>query len=162
MQRGFAVRVAMTRSAQEFVGAVTFAGLTGRPAITSATQIDPDGAAPHVTVVKAARCMVIAPATADLLAKLAAGVCDDPVTLAAVVAKCPRLVCPAMNDAMWQDAIVQRNVGTLRAAGFQFLDPVVGHLAEGYDAVGRMVEPEVIAAEVARLAGVSRSGRGPQ
>ncbi len=151
VQRGFPVRVAMTRDALEFVGPKTFAGLTGTPVILSATQIDPDGSAPHIAVASQASCFVVVPATASLLARLAAGVCDDPVTLAATVAKCPRLLCPAMNDAMWQDGVVQRNVATLRAAGFELLGPVVGHLAEGYHAIGRMVEPEEILAAVARV-----------
>lgn len=150
VQRGHPVRVAMTRDATEFVGARTFAGLTAAPVILSATQIDPDGSSPHIAVAGQVACLVIAPATAALLAKLAAGVCDDPVTLAATVAKCRRLLCPAMNDAMWQDPAVQRNVATLQQLGFELLGPVVGHLAEGYDAIGRMVEPEQILAAIAR------------
>ena len=91
--------------------------------------------------------------SADLLGRLAAGLCDDPVSLAAVTCRCPRLLCPAMNDAMWEDSIVQGNVGTVREHGYDFLGPVEGHLAEGYDAVGRMVEPEEIVAVVKRRLG---------
>jgi phosphopantothenoylcysteine decarboxylase/phosphopantothenate--cysteine ligase len=148
VQRGAEVRVAMTRASTEFVGAGTFAGLTGRPVILSATQIDPDGSVPHLAATRDADVLVIAPATADLLAKLAAGVGDDPVTLAALTCACRRLVCPAMNDAMWRSPVVQRNLETVRRLGFEVLGPVEGHLAEGYDAVGRMVEPETIAAAV--------------
>lgn len=144
VQRGHDVRVAMTPSATEFVGAVTFEGLTGHVVIGSTTQIDPDGTAPHVAATSEADLMVIAPATADLIGRLAAGLCDNAVALAAVACRCPRLLCPAMNDAMWQNGIVQRNVTTLVEAGFEILGPVEGHLAEGYDAIGRMVEPDVI------------------
>jgi phosphopantothenoylcysteine decarboxylase/phosphopantothenate--cysteine ligase len=152
VQRGYAVRVAMTAGALEFVGPKTFAGLTGRPVILSSTQIDPDGAAPHIAATRDADLMIIAPATADLLARLAAGLCSDPVSLAAIACRCPRLLCPAMNDAMWQNAIVARNVQTLRGSGFEILGPTEGHLAEGYEAIGRMVEPQDIAAAVeARL-----------
>ena len=151
VQRGHSVRVAMSRHADQFIGARTFEGLTGRQVICSATQIDRDGKAPHVTAVKEADLLIVAPATADLLARFAAGVCDDPVSLAAVVARCPRLLCPAMNDAMWNDATVQRNVSTLRQLGFRMLGPEVGPLAEGYDAIGRMVEPETILAEIEQL-----------
>jgi phosphopantothenoylcysteine decarboxylase/phosphopantothenate--cysteine ligase len=156
VQRGLRVRVAMTRAALEFIGALTFEGLSGERAILSSTQIDPDGRPPHMTAAKEARVLVLAPATADLIARLAAGCCDDAVTLAATVASCPRLLCPAMNDAMWEDAVVQRNVKDLQALGFEVLGPVSGRLAEGYDAVGRMVEPEAIAARVERLLAPSR------
>jgi phosphopantothenoylcysteine decarboxylase/phosphopantothenate--cysteine ligase len=87
---------------------------------------------------------VIAPATADLLAKLVAGAADDPVCLLALTCRARKVLCPAMNDAMWQSAAVVRNVAALRERGFTFLGPVVGHLAEGYDAIGRMVEPDAI------------------
>lgn len=144
VQRGADVRVAMTRAATEFVGAATFAGLTGKPPILRATQIDPDGSAPHIAAARAAHVYVVAPATADLLAKLAAGVADDPVCLLALSCGARKLLCPAMNDAMWRSASVQRNVEAVQRLGFELLGPVEGHLAEGYDAIGRMVEPDVI------------------
>lgn len=144
VQRGADVRVAMTPGALEFVGAKTFAGLTGKPVIVRSTQVDADGSVPHIAATQNADCLVIAPCTAGLLARLAAGSCGDAVCLAAVVAKCRRVVCPAMNDAMWGDPAVQRNLATLRERGFEVLGPVEGHLAEGYDAIGRMVEPEAI------------------
>lgn len=156
VQRGASVRVAMTARAREFVGALTFAGLTGRNVIESPTQIDPDGTMPHLEAGKAADVYVIAPATADLLSRLAFGAADDPVTLLATTCKAPLLVCPAMNDAMWQSAVVQGNVATLRARGVHFLGPVTGHLAEGYDAIGRMVEPDAILERAWQLAAQHR------
>lgn len=144
VQRGAAVRVAMTRAATEFVGSLTFAGLTGKQVILSTTQVDADGAVPHIAAARLAEVYVIAPATADLLAKLAAGAADDPVCLLALSSRGRRLLCPAMNDAMWLSAVVQRNVEVLRQRGFEIVGPVVGHLAEGYDAIGRMVEPEAV------------------
>ena len=151
VQKGHPVRVVMTRAATAFVGALTFEGLTGTKAITSATQVDPDGSAPHIAATRGAALFVIAPATADLLAKLAAGVADDPVCLAALACPGRKLLIPAMNDAMWQNPATQASVARLRALGFAFLGPVVGHLAEGYDAIGRMVEPAQILAEIDRL-----------
>ena len=148
VQRGFAVRVAMSREAEAFIGRRTFEGLTGRPAIVSATQIDPDGSVPHIAATRAAEVFVVAPATAGLIARLAAGACDDAVTLAAVGCRARRIVCPAMNDAMWADPTVQRNVATLRDLGFEVLGPATGWLAEGYSAIGRMVEPADIAAAI--------------
>ena len=144
VQHGYRVRVAMAHGAEMFVGSATFAGLTGLPVVVSSMQIDPDGSAPHVTLTKEAAVFVVAPATANILARLAAGVCDDPVSLAAVAATCPRIVCPAMNDAMWEDASVQRNLQVLRERGYEVLGPESGWLAEGYHATGRMVEPDTI------------------
>ena len=153
VQRGVGVRVAMTADAQRFVGAATFEGLTGAAAIVSSTQIDADGSPPHLTAAKWADVYVIAPATADLLARLAHGTAADAVALLALTVRCPLLLCPAMNDAMWTAPAVQQNVAALRARGVQMLGPVSGHLAEGYDAIGRMVEPEAILDAVLRLAG---------
>ncbi len=155
VQLGASVRVAMTPRATEFVGALTFAGLTGKPVILSSTQADPDGAVPHIDAARAASVYVIAPATADLLARLASGAADDAVALLALTCRCPLLLCPAMNDAMWLAPAVQQNVDRLRARGVHFLGPVTGHLAEGYAAIGRMVEPEAIVERALQLAGGS-------
>jgi phosphopantothenoylcysteine decarboxylase/phosphopantothenate--cysteine ligase len=151
VQRGHGVRVALSRGATEFIGARTFEGLTGRQAILRSTQVDADGTSPHIAATGAAEVLVIAPTTADLLGKLAAGTCDDPVTLAALICHCPRLLCPAMNDAMWESPVVQRNVQTLKGIGYRIAGPVVGPLAEGYDAIGRMLEPEEIVAAIEAL-----------
>jgi phosphopantothenoylcysteine decarboxylase/phosphopantothenate--cysteine ligase len=151
VQQGCRVRVAMTPRALEYVGALTFEGLTGRKAVVSPTQVDADGSVPHIAAARAAQVYVIAPATADLIARLRAGVADDAVALLALTCRCPRLLCPAMNDAMWLHPSVQDNVAVLRDRGWRFLGPVTGRLAEGYEAVGRMVEPEQIAAEALRL-----------
>ena len=153
VQDGHRVRVAMTRAAREFIGERTFEGLTGTTAILSATQVDPDGSVPHVTATRQADLFVVAPATADLIARMAAGLCGDPVSLAAVACRCPRLLCPAMNDAMWESAVVQRNLQTLKDDSFVVFGPTEGYLAEGYVAMGRMAEPGHIAAEVARVLG---------
>jgi len=152
VQRGASVRVAMTQQATQFLGPVTMAGLTGRPVILSSTQIDPDGGVPHIDAARSAQVYVIAPATADLLFRLASGAAADPVSLLALTCRCPILVCPAMNDAMWNAPAVQHNVAVLRARGVHFLGPVTGHLAEGYDAIGRMVEPDAILDRVLELA----------
>ncbi len=152
VQEGHGVRVAMTPRATEFVGALTFEGLTGRKAILSTTQVDPDGGVPHIDAARWAEVLVVAPATADLLANLAFGAAGDPVSLLALTCRCPVLVCPAMNDAMWLSPPVQQNCARLAERGFQFLGPVAGHLAEGYDAIGRMVEPDAILARALQLA----------
>jgi phosphopantothenoylcysteine decarboxylase/phosphopantothenate--cysteine ligase len=156
VQQGASVRVAMTAQAIEFVGPLTFEGLTGRKAILSSTQVDPDGGVPHIDAARWAQVFVIAPATAHLLAKLAGGAADDPVSLLALTCRCPLLVCPAMNDSMWLSPAVHANCERLRARGVEFLGPVAGHLAEGYDAIGRLVEPEQILARALALAAGTR------
>ncbi|MBL9076919.1 MAG: phosphopantothenoylcysteine decarboxylase [Planctomycetes bacterium] len=154
VQRGVVVRVAMTPRATEFVGALTFEGLVGSKVIRTSTQVDPDGTAPHIEAARQSQAFLIAPATADLLARLAHGAADDPVSLLALTCRCPLVVCPAMNDAMWTAAPVQANVAALRARGVEFLGPVRGHLAEGYEAIGRLVEPEVMLERLLQLVGV--------
>jgi phosphopantothenoylcysteine decarboxylase/phosphopantothenate--cysteine ligase len=156
VQRGCAVRVAMTPHAVRFVGALTFEGLTGKKAILSSTQVDPDGVVPHIAAARAADVFVVAPATADLLARLAAGAASDAVSLLALSCRCPILLAPAMNDEMWNQQQVRQNVEVLKRRGCHFVGPVVGHLAEGYDAIGRMAEPEAIEAAALSLAGSPR------
>ncbi len=148
VQQGLGVRVAMTPAATAFVGPLTFEGLSGKKAILSSTQVDADGTPPHIEAARQAALYAIAPCTADLLARLAAGAADDAVSLLAITVRCPIVVCPAMNDAMWTAPAVVRNVEVLRSRGVHFLGPVVGHLAEGYDAIGRMVEPGAIVSEI--------------
>jgi phosphopantothenoylcysteine decarboxylase/phosphopantothenate--cysteine ligase len=154
VQKGVAVRAVMSAGAQQYVGALTFEGLTGQKAIVSPTQIDPDGSPPHIAAARAADLYVVAPATAGVLARLAAGAADDAVSLLALTCRCPLLLCPAMNDAMWLAAATRDNVARIQARGAHFLGPVEGHLAEGYDAIGRMVEPEAILAHALQLLGV--------
>lgn len=156
VQRGCSVRVAMTAAAREFVGALTFEGLTGSRAILSTTQVDADGALPHLVAAKAAHVYVIAPATADLLSRLASGAADDPVSLLAMTCRCPILVCPAMNDVMWMAPVVQQHAATLLGRGLHLLGPATGHLAEGYDAIGRLVEPDEILERCLQLVAVTR------
>jgi phosphopantothenoylcysteine decarboxylase/phosphopantothenate--cysteine ligase len=131
---------------------VTFEGLTGSKVILSPTQVDPDGSVPHIDAAKWAQVYVIAPATAALIAGLARGAAADAVSLLALVCRCPVVLCPAMNDAMWLAPAVQENCALLRQRGVEFLGPVQGHLAEGYDAIGRMVEPEAMLERALALA----------
>ena len=154
VQDGCDVRVAMTPSSLAFVGPSTFGGLTGTQPILSSTQVDADGTVPHIDAARDARVYLIAPATAGMLSQLAMGAADDPVALLALTVQCPIVVCPAMNDAMWRAPAVQANLAALERRGVERLGPVEGHLAEGYDAIGRMVEPDEILARLReRLAG---------
>jgi phosphopantothenoylcysteine decarboxylase/phosphopantothenate--cysteine ligase len=149
-QAGAEVDVIMTRSATEFIGPVTFEALTGRPVHTA--LIAPGHALDHIRLARAAAVMVVAPATAEFLARAAGAHADDLLTASLLAATCPVLLVPAMNDRMWAHAGVQRNAAEARAIGYHVLDPDDGPLAVGEGSgAGRMPEPETIMSHIARL-----------
>jgi phosphopantothenoylcysteine decarboxylase/phosphopantothenate--cysteine ligase len=150
VKAGAEVDVVLTRSATEFIGAVTFEALTGRPVHTG--LFDPGHALDHIKLARAADAIVIAPATADLMARAATGQADDLLTASLLAAVAPVLVVPAMNDRMWAHAQTQSNVAHLRSLGYAVLPPDDGVLAVGEGSgPGRMPEPETIFAHVGRL-----------
>ena len=147
---GAEVDVVLTRAATEFVGSVTFEALTGRPVHTG--LFDPGRALDHIKIAKCADAVVVAPATADLMARAATGQADDLLTAALLATEAPVLFVPAMNDMMWAHAQTQRNVKHLRSLGYRILEPDEGMLAAGEGSgPGRMPEPETIFAHVGRL-----------
>ncbi len=147
---GADVDVVMTRAATEFVGPITFEALTGRP--VHAGLFDPGHALEHIALARAADVVVVAPATADFMARSATGQADDLLTACLLAASCPVLLVPAMNDRMWAHPQVQRNVQHLAELGYRILPPVEGMLAAGEGSgPGRMPEPEAIFAHVGRL-----------
>ena len=147
---GAQVDVVMTRAATEFVGAVTFEALTGRPVHTG--LFDADRALGHISLAREADAVVVAPATADLMARAATGQADDLLTAILLAAQSPVLLVPAMNDRMWAHAQTQANAVHLRGLGYHLLDPDDGMLAAGEGSgPGRMPEPETIFAHVGRL-----------
>jgi phosphopantothenoylcysteine decarboxylase/phosphopantothenate--cysteine ligase len=158
---GHAVRVIQTPTSQRFVGAASFAALTGAPVLTDEFERDPargafpDQAAPehdplsHLELVRNADAYLIAPASANTIAKLVHGLADNLLTSAALAARCPLVVAPAMNDGMWANAATQANVETLRARGVTVLEPGVGRLAsKGEAGAGRLPEPAALLAAV--------------
>jgi phosphopantothenoylcysteine decarboxylase / phosphopantothenate---cysteine ligase len=146
---GALVDVVLTRAATEFVGAVTFEALTGRPVHTG--LFDPGHALAHIKLAREADLIVIAPATADLLARAATGQADDLLTAALLAAECPVLMVPAMNDRMWAHPQTQANARHLRSLGYTLVDPDDGMLAAGEGSgPGRMPEPDTIFAHVGR------------
>jgi phosphopantothenoylcysteine decarboxylase/phosphopantothenate--cysteine ligase len=154
LKEGADVEVVMTASAQKFVGSATFAGLTSLAVLSD--MFDPTlGGELHVDLAARSDIVVVVPATADLLARLAAGRADDAVTATVLCARCPVLVAPAMHPAMWEHPATQRNVATLAADGrVTLVGPVSGPVASGDEGMGRMVEPEVMVEAVAsRLSG---------
>lgn len=169
---GHSVRVVQTPTSERFVGVASFEAITGAPVLTSEFEPDPArGAFPgdpppqhdpisHLALVANADLFLIAPASANTLAKLAGGHADNLLTSAALASRCPLVVAPAMNDAMWEHAATQANVATLRARGVHVVDPGVGQLAsKGEFGVGRLAEPaDLLAACEALLAGGGGTG----
>lgn len=150
-QAGAQVDVVLTRSAREFIGSVTFEALTGRP--VHSVLIGDGHALDHIRLAREAELMVIAPATADFLARAAHGHADELLSATLLASECPVLVVPAMNDKMWANAQVQANCAALRQQGRVVLEPGVGPLASPDEGAGqgRMQEPETIVAHAARL-----------
>ena len=144
MRRGAEVRVAMTEAAGHFVGPITFAGLTGQPAVTDLWAKDYAGEV-HVELGDWADALVIAPATMNLLARAATGQANDAVLATLACARGEVFFAPAMHSRMWSHPATQANVRTLRERGAQVLGPVTGPLANGELGEGRMMEPQEIA-----------------
>jgi phosphopantothenoylcysteine decarboxylase/phosphopantothenate--cysteine ligase len=159
-QEGAELEVVLTRGGAEFVGAATFAGLTGKPVRTSMFD-DTLAGELHVLLAQRTDLLLIAPATADVLARLAQGRADDLLTALALCVTCPVLVAPAMHPSMWAHPATQRNVRTLvddRRVGL--IGPVEGEVASGDVGVGRMVEPDtVVSFVIAQLSSGALRGR---
>jgi phosphopantothenoylcysteine decarboxylase/phosphopantothenate--cysteine ligase len=166
---GHSVRVIQTPTSERFVGVASFEGITGAPVLTSEFARDPlRGAFPgdplpehepisHLQLVANADAFLVAPASANTLAKLAAGLADNLLTSAALAARCPLIVAPAMNDAMYEHAATQANLASLRERGVRVVDPGIGPLAsKGEHGIGRLAEPaELLAACEAAIASAS-------
>src|SRR3954454_12775217 len=156
-KEGHAVRVLMTQAAQKFVGAASFEGIVGAPVLTDEFERDPTrGAFPgdpvpehdpigHLEVVANADAYLIAPASANTVAKLATGIADSMVTTSFLACSAPRLVAPGMNDRVYRDAATQENLATLRRRGITVIEPEEGALASrGEHGVGRLPEPRTL------------------
>lgn len=144
---GHGVRVAMTANATRLVGPATFQALCGHPVLVDTFQGWDPSSIDHIAWAKWAQVAVVAPATANLIGKLACGIADDAVTTVfmALPPQVPRLLAPAMNTAMWLNPVVQRNMGWLRDLGsFHFVDPVEKRLACGDVGVGAMADASTI------------------
>ncbi|MFZ9677542.1 MAG: bifunctional phosphopantothenoylcysteine decarboxylase/phosphopantothenate--cysteine ligase CoaBC [Quisquiliibacterium sp.] len=141
-RRGATVQVAMTEAATRFVGPVTFQALTGRQVYTDQWDSSVPNNMAHIELSRQADAIVIAPATADFLAKLANGLADDLLSTLCIARNCPLLVAPAMNREMWANPATQRNVARLIEDGIVMLGPDEGDQACGETGVGRMLEPE--------------------
>lgn len=151
-QRGCGVTVAMTRNARRFVGEITFEALSGRPVATSNWRAAEHVGVQHLKLSERADLLLLAPATANTIAKYALGLADDLVSNLLLGAACPVVIAPAMNERMWANPATQRNVALLKEAGVEFIGPESGWQACRAVGPGRMSEPEAIVERVsARL-----------
>jgi phosphopantothenoylcysteine decarboxylase/phosphopantothenate--cysteine ligase len=150
---GHEVRCVLTREAGRFVAPLVLQTLSGRPVRSELFDASEEGEIDHIALADWAELVVVAPATAHLLARMAHGLADDLVTTLLLATRAPLLVAPAMNVQMWNHPATQENVATLRGRGVSFLGPEAGELACGWQGEGRMTEPRDLAAEVQRLLG---------
>jgi phosphopantothenoylcysteine decarboxylase/phosphopantothenate--cysteine ligase len=152
VQAGAGVTVCMTDNARQFVTPVTFQALTHRPVHTTMwPAADSTTVLDHLGLTEKADLMLIAPATANIIAKAACGICDDLVSTMIAASACPVIFAPAMNTRMWQNPICQENVARLQRLGYRFIGPEEGFLAERTTGPGRLAEPATILAELATI-----------
>jgi len=144
---GHGVHVVMTQDATRFVTPLTFKILTRNPVTTSLYDEGSEGRPTHIELADAADLLLIAPATANVLAKLAHGIADDALSAIALATRAPILVAPAMNGKMWDHSATQENVGILKKRRALFVGPEKGMLACGYEGLGRLWDPSGIVKE---------------
>lgn len=160
IKNGAEVRVAMTKSAQEFVTPLTLATLTKHRVYTDLFSTNGEDFVPHIDLADWSQVAVVVPATANIIGKMAHGIADDFVTTALLASNCPKFVVPAMNEKMLTNPAMQRNLEQLIKDGVEILEPVTGFLAEGYEGRGRLPEVDEIYAWLKEKLLVSRDLAG--
>ncbi len=156
VQAGARVEVIMTKSATEFLAPLTFRNLTGRPVVTGMFELTSEFSVEHVALAEAADVVVIAPATANIIAKIAAGIADDMLCTTVLATEAPVIIAPAMNVNMFQNSITRDNLAKLTARGFTIVGPAYGRLASGKMGLGRLSDIEAIIGTINQVLG--RSG----
>ncbi|MGH7831845.1 MAG: bifunctional phosphopantothenoylcysteine decarboxylase/phosphopantothenate--cysteine ligase CoaBC [Candidatus Binatia bacterium] len=151
VQDGFAVPVIMTRDAMEFVTPLTFQTLSGRPVATELFDLTQESEIGHINLADQGGLLVIAPATANIIGKIAAGIADDLLSTVVMATRSPVLIVPSMNVHMYENPILQENIQRLRGLGYHFMEPAEGYLACGYEGKGRLPEPSDILAKIGKL-----------
>jgi phosphopantothenoylcysteine synthetase/decarboxylase len=160
VKRDFEVHVTMTHGAQEFITPLTLRTLSRNPVITDVFDAEGSWKPHHITLADRADLLLVAPATANILAELAHGLAGNPLTEIALATVAPVLVAPAMNGKMWMHAATRQNVEVLRARGVHFIGPEEGMLACGYEGIGRMWNAEEIAERAAEVIAQKKIIRG--
>lgn len=151
VQLGAGVSVVMTREAQKFVTPLTFQALSGRPVRTDTFELVESSDPQHIKLTEHADLMLVAPATSNMIAKVAHGLCDDLVSLMVCASACPVVFAPAMNTRMWENPIAQDNYAKLANLGYRFIGPEAGWLACRNTGYGRLTEAAKIVDEVRRM-----------
>lgn len=144
VKQGAAVHVIMTRNAVNFINPITFETLTGRKCLVDTFDRNFEFQVEHISLAKQADLVMIAPASANVIGKMANGIADDMLTTTVLACTCPKLVAPAMNTRMFENSIVQENMRKLENHGFRMISPAVGYLACGDTGAGKMPEPSVL------------------
>ncbi len=152
-QAGARVEVVMTESATRFIAPLTLSSITGRPVITDMFEPTSEYSLGHIALAKAADVVVIAPATANTMAKIAAGIADNMLTCVVLATRAPVILAPSMNDNMFQNSVTQDNLAKSKARGFTIVEPAYGRLASGKTGRGRLAEIEIIIGTIKQVLG---------
>ncbi|MFC1969816.1 bifunctional phosphopantothenoylcysteine decarboxylase/phosphopantothenate--cysteine ligase CoaBC, partial [Chloroflexota bacterium] len=155
-QAGAMVNVIMTEEAIQFISPITFRAVTGRPVVTEMFDLASEFSIEHVSLAQAADIVVIAPATANIIAKLAAGIADDMLCCTVLATRAPVVIAPAMETNMYNNAVTQDNLSKLKARNFVIIGPATGWLASGKEGLGRLADVNDIIGSIRQVLG--RSG----
>lgn len=151
VREGLGAQVVMTREAMEFVTPLTFQTISGRPVATEMFSLTQESQIGHINLADQADLLAIAPATANIIGKIASGIADDLLTTVVMATKAPLLIVPSMNVHMYENPILQQNIQRLKGLGYHFMEPAEGYLACGYEGKGRLPEPPDILDEIKSL-----------
>lgn len=151
VQGGSSVHVILTSGAMEFVTPLTFQTLSGHPVASELFSLTQESEIGHINLADQADLLVIAPATANIIGKMAAGIADDLLTTVVMATQAPVLIVPSMNIHMFENPVLQQNIQRLKGLGYHFMEPAEGTLACGYEGIGRLPEPPTIVEEIQRL-----------
>ena len=150
-KEGYDVKVLLTKEAQEFVTTLTFQTLSKNRVLTDMFALPDEWDPAHTSLAAEADLVLVVPATANIIAKLSSGICDDILTCTIFATEAPVLIAPAMNDKMYAHRITQENIAKLKKIGYKFIGPIKGHLACGCEALGHISDLRDIMSEVKRL-----------
>jgi len=145
---GFGITVVMTKEAGEFIRPIVFQGLSGNKVYSQLVVQSDYWEIEHVSLAQQADLVLIAPATANVIAKIAHGICDDLLTCLVCASSAPVVICPAMNENMYKNPVTQENIKILKALGYRFIEPRIGRLASGKTGIGCLAEVETVIKEV--------------
>lgn len=149
---GFVITVVLTKEIEEFIRPVLFQSVSGNKVVRGGLfEIPEEWDSAHISLADKADCIAIIPATANIISKIANGICDDMLTCMVCAAKAPVIFAPAMNERMFNNKIIQENINKLKKSGYHFTGPIKGRLACGCDGVGHIQDTEIIVKDVKEL-----------